>query len=107
MYWSATSRVLAGFRAGRRTGSHFEDDGQDQRPLRGLLVDVTLQVHANLFLDNRPIGALLRIRAMDGPENDIAGAGNQVIAVVAHEAARDDFRVRFEFAAVFVYGDDR
>src|SRR5262245_48276457 len=44
----------------------FKDDRQDQRTLRGLLVDIALEVYANFFLDYRPVGALFRIRSVDG-----------------------------------------
>src|SRR5690349_24723279 len=36
----------------RLLGLHFQDYRQNQRALRGLLVEVAFQVHANLFLDH-------------------------------------------------------
>src|SRR5262245_12902596 len=88
-------------------GLDFENDGQNQRTLGGLLVDVALEVHTNFFFDHGPVGAFFRVRSVDGFQNDVAGACDQVVAIVAHEAARDDFRLGFEFAAVLVDSDDR
>ena len=87
-------------------GSDFKDNGEDERTLGGLFVDVAFEIHADLFLDDRPIGALFSVGRIDGSKDDIACAGDQVTAVVTHETACDDFRLRLKFAGVLVDGDD-
>src|SRR5712692_226550 len=85
----------------------FEDDGKNERPLGGLLVDVALEVDANLFFDDAPVGFFFGVRLLDGFQDDRAGAGQQFLAIVAEEAAGHDFGLRFELPGVFVDGDDR
>ena len=90
----------------RWKGSNFEDDRKDQRALRSLLVDVTLEINPDFLFDDGPVGALFGIGGVDRTQDDIARTGDEVTAIVAHESARDDFRLRLEFAGVFVDGDD-
>ena len=45
----------------------FEDYRQNQRAFGGLFADVALEVHANFFLDNRPVGTFFGVRSIDGP----------------------------------------
>src|SRR5579862_5355792 len=87
-------------------GSYFEDHVKNRGALGGLLVDVAFKVDANFFLDDRPVGALFGIGSIDGAKHDVAGAGDQVAAVVAHESARNDFRLGFELSGVLVNCDD-
>src|SRR5882672_10869610 len=86
---------------------HFEDDGKNQGPLGGLLADVAFQVHADFFLDDAPVGFFFGVGFFDGLQDDQPRAGNKFLAVVAHQAARHDFRMRFHLARVFVDRDDR
>src|SRR2546422_4073265 len=51
---------------------HFEDDRQDEWPFRGLLIEVALQVHADLLFDNTPVHFLLGVGLLDGAEDDVA-----------------------------------
>ena len=71
-----------------------------------MFVDVALQVDANFFFDDAPVGFFFGVGLLDGFHDHFAGAGDQFLAVVAEEAASDDFRLRFHFAGVFVDGDD-
>src|SRR6516164_6834485 len=102
-----TSTWLHRRRSARVSLLDFEYDRENQRSLGGLFVDVALEIDADFFFDHRPVRALFRIGCVDSTQNDVARASDQVVAVVAHEAARDDFRLGFEFAAVLVDGDDR
>src|SRR5882672_10966439 len=90
-----------------RTCSDFEDDGKNQGPLGGLLADVALQVHADFFLDDAPVGFFFGVGFFYGLQDDEPRAGNKLLAVVAHQTARHDFRVRFHLAGVLVDRDDR
>src|SRR6266850_7770842 len=89
-----------------RTCSDFEDDGKNQGPLGSLLADVALQVHADFFLDDAPVGFFFGVRFFDGLQDDEPRAGNELLAVVAHQASRDDLRVRVHLAGMFVDRDD-
>src|SRR5882724_10874996 len=102
----ALQRRQVSRRRSRSKRSNFEDDRKDQRALRSLLVDVTLEINADFFFDDRPVGTLFGIGRVDRTQDDIARTGDQVTAVVAHESARDDFRLRLEFAGVLVDGND-
>src|SRR5713101_3500385 len=94
-------------RCGSFKGSHLENDGEDERALGGLFVDVAFQVHADFFLDDAPVGFFLRIGLLDGLQNDVARAVDELLAVVAgQKAARHDLRLRFEPPGVFVNGED-
>src|SRR6267142_1514732 len=90
-----------------RPGSDFEDDGKNQGPLGSLLADVALQVHADFFLDDAPVGFFFGVGFFYGLQNDEPRASDEFLAVVAHQAARHDFRMRFHLARVFVDRDDR
>src|SRR5229473_3261594 len=86
---------------------HFEDDGKNQGPLGGLLADVALQVHADFFLDDAPVGFFFGVGFFDRLQDDEPRAGNELLTLVAHQSSRHDFRVRFHLAGVLVDGDDR
>src|SRR6266446_6593833 len=86
---------------------HFEDDGKNEGPLGGLLADVAFQVHADFFLDDAPVGFFFGVGFFDGLQDDEPRAGNKFLAVVAHQTARHDFRMRFHLARMFVNRDDR
>lgn len=47
----------------------LKNDGKNQRPLGCLLVDVALQIDANLFLDDPPVGFFFSIGFLDGFHN--------------------------------------
>src|SRR5690348_1098480 len=92
----------------RWRGSDFEDDGQNQRPLWCLLVEVTFQVDANLFFDDAPVGLFLWRRLLDCTDDDVAGAGDDLLAVVGtQEAAGNNFRRDAHQTGIFVNRDDR
>ena len=84
----------------------FEDNRKDQGSLGGLFVDVALEVDADFFFDDAPVGFFFGVGLLDGFEDDFAGAGDEFLAVVAEESARDDFRLGFHLAGVFVDGND-
>ena len=84
----------------------FEDYGEDERALGGLLVDVALEVDADFFLDDAPVGFFFGVGLLDGFDDDFAGASHQFVAVVAEHAAGDDFWQGFHFAGVLIDGDD-
>src|SRR6266446_4213475 len=86
---------------------HFEDDGKNEGPLGGLLADVAFQVHADFFLDDAPVGFFFGVGFFNGLQDDEPRAGNKFLAVVAHQTARHDFRMRFHLARMFVNRDDR
>ena len=71
-----------------------------------MFIDVALQVYADFFLDDAPVGFFFGIGLLDGFQDDFASAGDEFLAVVAEHAARDDFRLGFHFAGVFVDGND-
>src|ERR1700740_23833 len=96
--WSVNTRCPAGSKTGlagaarrnhgarRRVGSlpspplatplrglDFEDDREDQGALRGVLIDVALQIHPDLFLYYAPVGLFFRIGLLDGLEHNFAG----------------------------------
>ena len=50
----------------------FEDYGEDERALGGLLVDVALEVDADFFLDDAPIGFFFGVGLLDGFDDDFA-----------------------------------
>ena len=54
----------------------FEDYRQDQRPLGGLLTYVPLEVDADFFLDDAPIGFFFGVGLLDGFHDDFARAGD-------------------------------
>src|SRR5215472_1227872 len=58
--------------------SHFEDYGENQRSLGGLLLEIASEIHADLFLDDAPVGFLFLIRLFHGAKNDFACAGKQL-----------------------------
>src|SRR5882762_194998 len=69
--------------------SDFEDDRKNQGPFGGLLADVALQVHANFFLDDAPVGFFFGVGLFDRLQNDEPRAGNELLAVIAHQSSRD------------------
>src|SRR5258706_5395157 len=95
-----------GYRAPNGWDLNFENYRQDKRALGSLLADVALEVHANFFLDDRPVGTFFGVRSVDGAQYDVTGTGDEVAAVVAHKTARHDFRLRFQFAGMFVDRND-
>lgn len=56
--------------------SDFQDYGEDERALGGLLVDVALEVDADFFLDDAPIGFFFGVGLLDGFDDDLAGASH-------------------------------
>src|SRR5882757_3387880 len=78
----------------------LKNDGKNQGPFGGLLVDVALQVHANLFLDDAPVGFFLGVGFLDGLHNHQSRAHDQFLAVVAHQTARHDFRTRITTSSI-------
>src|SRR6266850_4544895 len=90
-----------------RTCSDFEDDGKNQGPLGGLLADVALQVHADFFLDDAPVGFFFGVGFFDGLQDDEARAGNELLAVVAHQTARHDFGMGLHLTGMFIDRNDR
>src|SRR6266852_2531835 len=85
----------------------FEDDGKNQGPLGSLLADVALQVHADFFLDDAPVGFFFGVGFFNGLQDDEPRAGNKFLAVVAHQATRHDFRMGFHLAGMFIDRNDR
>src|SRR6266702_7914231 len=85
--------VVVGSAIQQRNLLDFENHGKNQRPLGSLLVDVTFEVHANLFLDDAPVGFFLGVRLLDGLHNHNSRADDQFLAVVAHQSARHYFRM--------------
>src|ERR1700751_380014 len=81
------------FREKARRSSNFENDRENERAFGCLFVDVALEVYANFFLDDGPVGAFFGVGRIDRSQYDIARAGHQVAAVVAHKSARHDFRL--------------
>src|SRR5215470_2488979 len=43
------------------SGLHFENHRKNERPLGGLFVDVALQVHADFFFDDAPVGVFFGV----------------------------------------------
>src|SRR5436189_6377462 len=52
----------------RSKRSDFEDYRKDQRALRSLLVDVTLEINPDFLFDDGPVGALFGIGGADRPQ---------------------------------------
>src|SRR6266850_5599970 len=90
-----------------RGGSDFQNDGKDQGTLGSLFVDVALEVDADFFLDDAPVGFFFGVGLFDRLHDDLPRAGNELVAVVAHQAARNDFRMRFHLAGMLIDRDDR
>ena len=90
----------------RRRALNFQDDREDQGTLAGVLVDVALQVDADLFFQDAPVDLFFGIGLFDCFEDDFAGAGHELGAVVAEHAAGDDLGRQVHAAGVFVDGDD-
>ena len=90
-----------------RQSSHLEDYRQNHGPLAGLFVEVLAEAGANFFLDHTPITDFFEIGFFDSLQDDLAGAFHQVRGFLErHKPARDDFRLDFELAGVFVDGQD-
>jgi hypothetical protein len=96
-----------GFAVFRFPGSSdFQDDRHDERPARRLLLDVALQVDADLFLDQDLIGALLGVRFLQRLADDGLGLLAQ-FKIAGNEAAGHELRHAFDAASQLVDGDDR
>ena len=54
----------------------FQNHRQNQRTLGRMFIDVTLQVHANFFLDDAPVGFFFGVGLLHGVDDHRAGAGN-------------------------------
>jgi len=59
-----------------RAELNFQDYGEDEGALGGLFVDVTLQVDADFFLNDAPVGFFFGVGLFDGFHDDFAGAGD-------------------------------
>jgi len=89
-----------------RRPSDFEDDRKDERALGGVFVDIALEVNANFFLDDGPVGLFLGVRLFDGLEDDLASASHELGAIVAEHTPGDDFGEGFQAAGMLVDGDN-
>src|SRR6478752_3228917 len=86
--------------------SDFQNNRHDEGPARRLLLDVALQVDADLFLDQHLVGTLLRVRLLKGLADDSLGLLSQ-FKIAGDEAARHKLRHALYAAGELVDGDDR
>src|SRR6266436_3990291 len=89
------------------TKLHFQNHRQNQRPLRRLLIDISLQIHANLFLNHRPVRPLLQIRILHRPRHTFPRPRQHLVPVLAHQSARHNLRRRLHSSRVLVNRDNR
>src|SRR5215472_4764277 len=52
----------------------FKNHREDERPFRGLLVDVAFQVHTDFFFDDAPVGILFGVGIRNSFHQDLARA---------------------------------
>src|SRR5881396_1235726 len=72
------------------TGSDLHDDGQHERPPPGTFAEEAAQLDAQLLLDEALVGPLLDARLVDDVAEQPRAVGEQRLAVLHHESARDD-----------------
>ena len=69
--------------------SKLQDDGHNERPAIGVLLQKTLEIAANLVLHHTVVAALLLARVLERTAHDVACVA-QEIGVIDGEAARVD-----------------
>src|ERR1039458_4318199 len=84
----------------------FQDDGHDERAAAGALLDVALEVVADLFLDDAVVGLLFVAGGFERALDDLARLGDHS-GVVDGKSAHDDLGEVFHLAGALVDGDDR
>ena len=84
-------------RNGRSTHvSDLHDDGQHEGPPSRTFAEEAAQLHAQLFLDQSLIGPLFEAGLLDDLGQQARGVGEQRLAVLHDEPARDDVGHAFE-----------
>src|SRR5437899_9359129 len=66
---------------------NLQYDRQHNGPLAGFLVEVASQCRADFFLDDAPVANFLEVRFLDGLENHVSGAFDQLVPLVERDEA--------------------
>src|SRR5262252_7991367 len=89
------------------TRLYLHDDGQHERAAARTLPEKPPQLHADFFLHQTLIRTLLDARLFHDFTEHARAVGEQCLAVLHDEAARDDVGHAFERAGLLVDRDDR
>src|SRR5205809_3005141 len=85
----------------------LHNDGQHERPPPGTFAEEAAQFDAQLLLDEPLVRALFEARLIDDVAEQPRAVGEQRLAVLHDESARDDVGNAFERAGLLVDRHDR
>src|SRR5437762_236188 len=90
----------------KNQNSDLQDNRQNERPLRRLLIEEFFQVLPNLFFDDSPVAAFFNRCLVDRVEKHLPALRQQALFFNKRDAAENDFGRDFDHAGPLVDRDD-